>query len=50
MMMHELVGVAVAVIALTALSVVVVNGGNSANILGVGANGAVNILKTATLR
>ena len=50
MALHELIGLGVAVIALTALSVVVINGGNSANILAAGTNGSVNILKAATLR
>jgi hypothetical protein len=50
MALHEIIGLGVAVIALTALSIVVINGGNSASILSVGSNGAVNVLKAATLR
>lgn len=50
MEVREIAGIAVALIVLAGVSVAVVNGGSSAQILGSGANGFANMIKAATLR
>lgn len=50
MEVREIVGVLVGIVVLAGLSVIVVNGGQSAQVLTAGANGFSNMIKAATLR
>lgn len=50
MAVREVAGVFVAVVFLAGLSVAVINGGQTAQILGAGLNGFANLTRAATLR
>lgn len=50
MEVREVIGLGASVIFLAGLSVAIINGGSTANILGAGFNGFANIIKAATLR
>lgn len=50
MKLNELASIAIGFIVLAGLTVTVVNGGNSAKVIGAGANGFANIIKASTLR
>lgn len=50
MIVHEIVGVVVALMVLAGVTSVVVNGGKSAQVLTAGFNGLANNIKAATLQ
>jgi hypothetical protein len=50
MEVREIVGVFVGVLVLAGISVAIVNGGQTAAVIGAGTNGFANLVKAATLR
>lgn len=50
MIVKEIAGIAVAVLVLAGLSVAIVNGGNTANVLNASGSAFSNVIKAATLR
>jgi hypothetical protein len=47
---REIISLGAGLLILAGLSVAIINGGNTANILGTGATGFANLIKAATLK